>query len=72
MIVYALAPVLWQRGLLLVGLDVTGDYLTEMNVTNPTCFQRIMQQAGFSMTGMFIGALGRATDKSNGLDRKPA
>ena len=34
-----LGPVLSARGLFLVGLDVIGDYLTEINVTSPTCFQ---------------------------------
>jgi glutathione synthase/RimK-type ligase-like ATP-grasp enzyme len=33
---------------LLVGLDVIGNFLTEVNVTSPTCFQEIMQQTGFS------------------------
>ncbi len=53
----ALAPILWKRGLLLVGLDVIGDYLTEINVTSPTCFQEITQQTGFNVAGMFIDAL---------------
>ena len=53
----ALAPVLAKEGLLLVGLDVIGDYLTEVNVTSPTCFQEIMQQAGFNVAGMFVDAL---------------
>ncbi len=53
----ALAPVLLERGLLLVGLDVIGSYLTEINVTSPTCFQEIMQQTGFDVAGMFIDAL---------------
>ena len=57
-----LAPVLWQRGLLLVGLDAIGDYLTEVNVTSPTCFQEIAQQTGFSVAGMFVDALERAVD----------
>jgi glutathione synthase len=52
-----LAPVLLNRGLLLVGLDVIGDYLTEINVTSPTCFQEITQQTGFNVAGMFIDAL---------------
>ena len=56
----ALAPVLAKRGLLLVGLDVIGDYLTEVNVTSPTCFQEIKQQAGFDVAGMFIDALEKA------------
>ena len=53
----ALAPVLSQRGLLLVGLDAIGDYLTEVNVTSPTCFQEIAQQTGFNVAGMFIDAI---------------
>ena len=53
----ALGPVLAARGLLLVGLDVIGDSLTEINVTSPTCFQEIMQQTGFDVAGMFIDAL---------------
>ncbi len=53
----ALAPELLRRGLLLVGLDVIGQYLTEINVTSPTCFQEITQQTGFDVAAMFIDAL---------------
>ena len=53
----ALAPVLMARGLLLVGLDVIGNHLTEVNVTSPTCFQEIREQAGFNVAGMFVDAL---------------
>ena len=53
----ALGPILAQRGLLLVGLDVIGNYLTEINVTSPTCFQEIAQQSGFDVAAMFIDAL---------------
>ena len=53
----ALAPVLAQRGLLLVGLDAIGNYLTEINVTSPTCFQEITQQSGFDVAAMFVDAL---------------
>ncbi len=52
-----LAPILYQRGLLLVGLDVIGACLTEVNVTSPTCFQEIFQQKGFDVAAMFIDAL---------------
>ena len=52
-----LAPILSQRGLLLVGLDAIGDYLTELNVTSPTCFQEITQQTGFDVAALFIDAL---------------
>jgi glutathione synthase len=53
----ALGPTLAQRGLLLVGLDVIGDCLTEINVTSPTCFQEITQQTGFDVPAMFADAL---------------
>jgi glutathione synthase len=53
----ALGPALAAEGLLLVGLDVIGDYLTEVNVTSPTCFQEIMQQTGFDVAGMMLDAL---------------
>jgi glutathione synthase len=53
----ALAPQLAGRGLLLVGLDIIGSCLTEINVTSPTCFQEIAQQSGFNVAGMFIDAL---------------
>jgi glutathione synthase len=58
-----LAPVLASRGLLLVGLDVIGDWLTEVNVTSPTCFREIMDQTGFDVAAMFIDALERAATK---------
>jgi glutathione synthase len=56
----SLGPVLAARGLLLVGLDVIGDCLTEINVTSPTCFQEITQQTGFDVAKQFIDALERA------------
>jgi glutathione synthase len=59
LIARALGPQLRAQGLLLVGLDVIGDYLTEVNVTSPTCFQEITQQTGFDVAAMFINALER-------------
>jgi glutathione synthase len=53
----ALGPVLAARGLLLVGLDIIGDCLTEINVTSPTCFQEIQQQTGFDVAARFVDAL---------------
>ena len=53
----SLGPVLAARGLLLVGLDVIGDSLTEINVTSPTCFQEIFDQTGFDVAAMFMDAL---------------
>ena len=53
----AIGPVLAARGLLLVGLDVIGEHLTEINVTSPTCFREITDQTGFDVAAMFIDAL---------------
>ncbi len=53
----ALGPVLAARGLLLVGLDVIGDHLTEINVTSPTCFAEITEQTGFDVAAMYVDAL---------------
>ena len=53
----ALGPILQERGLLLAGVDVIGDYVTEINVTSPTCFQEIQQQTGCDVASLFIDAL---------------
>lgn len=53
----ALGPVLAARGLLLVGLDVIGSKLTEINVTSPTCFAEITDQTGFPVAKTFVDAL---------------
>lgn len=55
-----LAPILASRGLLLVGLDIIGDWLTEVNVTSPTCFREIAAQTGFNVAAMFMDALEKA------------
>jgi glutathione synthase len=52
-----IAPQLNKRGLLLVGLDVIGDYVTEINVTSPTCFVEITEQTGFDVGTRFVEAL---------------
>ena len=53
----ALGPALHQRGLLLAGVDVIGDCVTEINVTSPTCFQEIFDQTGCDVAALFINAL---------------
>ena len=62
----AIGPILAKRGLLLIGLDVIGDCLTEINVTSPTGFQEVTQQTGFDVAAMFLDGLERA------LERAPA
>lgn len=53
----ALGPRLKAEGLFLVGLDVIGDYLTEINVTSPTGMQEITAQTGFDVAARFMDAL---------------
>ena len=53
----ALGPVLSARGLMLVGLDIIGDSLTEINVTSPTCFQEITDQMGCDVAALFMDAI---------------
>ena len=55
-----LAPILWARGLLIVGLDVIGGHLTEINVTSPTCMVEIATQQGFDVAGLVIDKLEQA------------
>ena len=59
-IAQAIGPVLAARGLLLVGLDIIGDCLTEVNVTSPTCFREITDQTGCDVAALFINALEQA------------
>lgn len=58
----AVGPELRRRGILLAGLDVIGDYLTEINVTSPTCFREIMDQTGLNVAGLYIDALERSLE----------
>ncbi len=60
----AMGPTLAARGLLLVGLDMIGNHVTEINVTSPTCFQEITDQTGFDVPAMFVDALQAALDRS--------
>jgi glutathione synthase len=55
-----MAPALSRDGLLVVGIDVIGSCLTEVNVTSPTGFVEITQQSGFDVPGLFADALVRA------------
>lgn len=54
-----IGPKLAQRGLFLVGLDVIGRYITEINVTSPTCFVEITEQTDCDVASLFVSALER-------------
>ena len=51
------APVLKQKGLLFVGLDVIGDYLTEINVTSPTCIRELDEQYKLDIGGQLMDSI---------------
>jgi len=63
-IVSFLGPELVKNGLMLVGLDVIGDYLTEINVTSPTGMQEIAKQTGFNVSAKMIDAIEKAIQKN--------
>ena len=50
-------PVLRQRGLLFVGLDVIGDYLTEINVTSPTCIRELDKQFNLNISAQLLDCI---------------
>jgi glutathione synthase len=53
----ALGPCLHDQGIMLAGLDIIGDYLTEINVTSPTCMREICNQTGFDVAAMMVDAI---------------
>ncbi len=57
----AIGQVLAARGLLLIGLDIIGTRVTEINVTSPTGFREILDQTGCDVPALFIDALERAS-----------
>ena len=61
-----LGPILLERGLLLAGVDVIGDCVTEINVTSPTCFQEIFDQTGCDVAFLFVDALEAAVAAHQG------
>ena len=52
-----MGPALRDRGLIFVGLDVIGDYLTEINVTSPTCIREIDEGRGTDIGGQLMDAI---------------
>ena len=58
-----MADDLRERGLIFVGLDVIGDYLTEINVTSPTCIREIDREAGTDIGGLLMDAVAKHLEK---------
>ncbi|UYG03822.1 glutathione synthase [Halomonas sp. LR3S48] len=52
-------PMIREKGLMFVGLDVIGDYITEINVTSPTCVREIDDQRGTDIAGLLMDAIER-------------
>lgn len=57
-------PVLRERGLVFVGLDVIGDYLTEVNVTSPTCVQELDQLYDLNISALLMNCIEAAVIRS--------
>lgn len=62
-LVSQVAPALKEKGLIFVGLDVIGDYLTEINVTSPTCVRELDQQCGLDIGGQLMTCLAKRLDQ---------
>jgi len=58
-----IAPTLKSKGLYFVGIDVIGDYLTEINVTSPTCIQEIAKETNLDIAGDYLKALAHQKNK---------
>ena len=52
-----IGPTLVRKGLLFVGLDVIGDYVTEINVTSPTCVQELDNLFGLNISGLLMDCI---------------
>jgi len=61
-------PELRARGLLFVGLDVIGDYLTEINVTSPTCIRELDQLYGLDIAGQLMDCIESKLQSRPGRD----
>ena len=63
-------PELKRRGMLLVGLDVIGDWLTEVNVTSPTCIRELDAQFGLNIAGLLFDAIQarRAQERTHAVE----
>ncbi|PHS72997.1 MAG: glutathione synthase [Cycloclasticus sp.] len=56
-----IGPTLKEKGLMFVGLDVIGDYVTEINVTSPTCIQELDKQFGINISALLMDCIEEKT-----------
>lgn len=61
-----IAPLLVEKGLIFVGLDVIGDRVTEINVTSPTCVREIEAAYDIDITGMLFDAIEKRLGDAHG------
>ncbi|MDR5902980.1 glutathione synthase [Halomonas icarae] len=59
-------PMIREKGLMFVGLDVIGDFITEINVTSPTCVREIDDQRGTDIAGLLMDAIERRLAAAQG------
>jgi len=59
LIANSVAEICVKRGLLFVGLDIIGNFLTEINVTSPTCAREIDKELGFSIGDLFVECISK-------------
>src|SRR5690554_7130488 len=64
-IAHIIGPVLKKKGLHFVGIDVIGDYVTEINVTSPTCVREISRDTGIDIAGQYIDSLLEIKDRKS-------
>ncbi len=65
------ADVLRAKGVMFAGLDVIGDYLTEINVTSPTGIRELDRQFGIDIAAKLIAAIGAEAERDRGGRRRP-
>ena len=59
-IVNAIKPKLIKKGILVAGIDILGSFLTEINITSPTCFRELYDQQGINLANDLIEQIEKA------------
>ena len=59
-IINAIKPKLIEQGILVAGIDILGSFLTEINITSPTCFRELYDQQGINLAKDLIEQIEKA------------